>query len=169
MTDADTLAATQSEAPGDPARSRAWLLAACAVLAVGLALSAVGAVVWRSGEQQRERSALRATASDVTDSLGTLLRRDGDFVSTLNGVLTMQPHLSPTGFNAWYTTLQGRQVGGVGSAVVQSVPAAQLNGFEARRDADPAFRALMGGWLTGIRVVVRLITACSPRAASCFR
>jgi diguanylate cyclase (GGDEF)-like protein len=90
----------------------------------------------------------------VTDALATLLRRNADFVATLGGVLTMRPHLSATGFNTWYSTLQGRdrQVGGIGSAVVASVPAAQLPAFEARRDADPAFRALLGNWL---RPVVR--------------
>ena len=145
--------ATQSEGRDDKRRRRAWVLVACAVLLAGLTLSAAGALLWRSSERQDQRQASRATASDVTDTLGTLLRRNADFVATLRGVLTMQPHLSATGFNTWYTTLQGRQrqVGSIGSAVVASVPAAKLTTFESGRDADPAFRALLGRWLSPVK------------------
>ena len=85
-------------------------------------------------------------------TLGTLLRRDEDFVSTLQAVLSMRPDLSPTGFDRWYRRLRGgdRQVGGIGSAVVASVPAAQLSEFELRRDRDPIFRAIIGKWLTPV-------------------
>jgi hypothetical protein len=50
-----------------------WLLVVCAVLLVGLTLSAAGALLWRSSERKNERLALQATASSVTDTLGTLL------------------------------------------------------------------------------------------------
>jgi diguanylate cyclase (GGDEF)-like protein len=133
-------------------RRRAWLAVASSVLLAGLALSAVGALLWRSSQRQQQHQALRATASDVTDTLDTLLRRNADFVATLRGVLTMEPGLSATGFNAWYTTLQARerQVGSVGSAVVTAVPAAQLTSFETKRNADPAFRALLGRWIAPV-------------------
>ena len=153
MTHIGVVEAAQSASRVSGQRRRAWLVVACAVLLVGLAISAAGALLWRSSEHQYEQQALQATASNVTGTLGTLLRRTQDFVSTLRGVATMQPHLNATGFNAWYGTLQGRdrQVGSIGSAVVALVPAAQLNAFEARRDADPAFRALLGRWLTPIK------------------
>jgi diguanylate cyclase (GGDEF)-like protein len=153
MTNVKAVEAPQSEGHGDQSRRRAWVLVACTVLLAGLALSAAGALLWRSSERQQERVALRTTASDVTDTLGTLLRRNADFVATLRSVLTMQPRLSPTGFNTWYTTLQGRerQVGSIGSAVVASVPAAQVTTFALHRDADPAFRALLGRWLTPVK------------------
>src|ERR1039458_10388611 len=99
-----------------------------------------------------QRHAFESAPSVVTAPLGTLLRRDTDFVATLRGVLTMQPHLTATGFNTWYETLNGsqRQVGSIGSAVVSVVSAEQLGAFEARRDADPAFRALLGRWLSPV-------------------
>jgi diguanylate cyclase (GGDEF)-like protein len=153
MTPVDVVEAAQPAGDGGAQRRRAWLLVACVVLLVGLGMSAAGALLWRSSELRHERQALQATASGVTDTLGTLLRRNEDFVSTLGGVTTMQPHLGATGFNAWYATLQGRkrQVGSIGSAVVALVPAARLTTFEARRDADPAFRALLGRWLSPIK------------------
>ena len=153
MTDVDVVQAAQSADHGRLRRRRAWLLVACAVLLVGLTLSAAGALLWRSSERKNERQALQATASSMTDTLGTLLRRNEDFVATLRGVVTMERHLSPTGFDAWYTTLEGRkrQVGSIGSAVVASVPAGQLHAFEAHRDADPAFQALLGRWLSPVR------------------
>ncbi len=101
----------------------------------------------------QERQAFRSSASGVTATLETLLHRDTDFVETLRTVLTMEPHLTATGFNTWYGTLEGsqRQVGGIGSAVVSRVPAAALTAFEVRRDNDPAFQALLGKWLAPIR------------------
>jgi diguanylate cyclase (GGDEF)-like protein len=153
MTDVDVVQAAQPADHVRVRRRRAWLLVACVGLLVGLALSAAGALLWRSSERKNERQALQATASSVTDTLGTLLRRNEDFVATLRGVVTMEPHLSPTGFDAWYKTLEGRkrQVGSIGSAVVASVPAGQLKAFEARRDSDPAFRALLGQWLSPVK------------------
>jgi diguanylate cyclase (GGDEF)-like protein len=108
--------------------------------------------MWRSSVSAQQRQAFESAASGVTATLGTLLRRDTDFVATLRGVLTMQPRLTATGFNTWYETLNGsqRQVGSIGSAVVSVVSAGQLGAFEARRDADPAFRALVGRWLSPV-------------------
>ena len=132
-------------------RRRRWLLVAavCAGLFVGLAVSAASALMWRSNVRAQERQAFVSEASGVTATLGTLLRRDVDFVATLRAVLTLQPHMSATAFNAWYRTLADgqRQVEGIGSAVVSLVPAGQLAAFQARRDADPAFRTLLGRWL----------------------
>jgi diguanylate cyclase (GGDEF)-like protein len=126
-----------------------WSWAAFAVLVTGLSVSAACAVAWRASESRRERQGFQMTASNVTATLGTLLRRDTDFVGTLRAVLSIQPHLTDSGFNAYYSALAGekRQVGALGSAVVSVVPASQESVFEARRDADPTFRALLGSWL----------------------
>ena len=48
--------------------------------------------------------------------------------------------------------------------VVKSVPAAELATFQARRDADPAFRALVGGSVARSLPTGALATACCRRA-----
>ena len=111
-----------------------------------LGVSAAGAIVWRSNVQRSERQAFASSAAHVTAALGTTLHRDTDFVTTLRGLMTMRPHLSASAFNAWYAALDGpgRQVSGVGTAVIQRVPAAALEEFQARRDRDPAFVRMVG-------------------------
>ena len=137
-----------SDAPrGGGASRRRWVVAACALLALGLAASLVSALLWRSSVRTHERQTFQNTATDVSETLETQLRRDTDFVATLRGVLTMQPGLSASGFSQWFAALEGnrQQVGGLGTLVVRSVPAAELAAAQARREAEPAFRALSGG------------------------
>jgi hypothetical protein len=52
------------------------MLVAAAVLSVGLIFSAAAAVMWRSTQRDAERQQFRSTASDVTESLATLRRRN---------------------------------------------------------------------------------------------
>ncbi len=128
--------------------SRPWRLAmlACAGLLVGLTLSATSALMLRSSVSAQQRQSFTSAAANVTATLGTEVGSDLDFLTTLRGVMTMRPSLTPTGFDVWYRALdgRGRQAGGVGSAVVADVPASQLVAFERRRDRDPAFRQLLG-------------------------
>jgi diguanylate cyclase (GGDEF)-like protein len=130
-------------------RRRWWMLVACAILVLGLVASVAGGLVWRSSVRAHDKQAFQTTAADVSGTLETLLRRDTDFVATLRAVSTMQPGLGASGFGQWFSELEGhqRQVGGLGTLVVRSVPAAEFTAFRARRDADPAFRALVGGRL----------------------
>ena len=133
--------------PNRPISSRRPLLVAIAVLIAGLALSAASGLLWRASVRSYEREVFAATASDVTATLATELRRDTDFVATLRALVRMQPHLSSTQFNEWYAQLEGRrrQVGSLATAVISVVPASELEAFQARRMADPAFRVLVGG------------------------
>jgi hypothetical protein len=123
------------------------MLLACAILVVGLAASLGSALLWRSSVRAHDRQAFQVRSTDVNETLEALLRRDADFVATLRGVLTMQPHLRATRFDQWFAQLRGeqREVGGLGTTVVEAVPAAKLAAFQARRNADPAFRAFAGG------------------------
>jgi diguanylate cyclase (GGDEF)-like protein len=143
---------------------------ACAILVLGLAMSLAGALAWRSSVRAHEKQTFQTTATDVSETLEMQLRRDTEFVATLRGVLTMQPGLSAGGFKQWFTQIEGlqRQVGGLGTLVVKSVGATELAAFQARRDADPAFRALVGGRVEPLRPDGRarycLLSAGSVRA-----
>jgi hypothetical protein len=119
----------------------------CVVLAVGLVASLGSALLWRSSVRAHNKQEFQTNSTDVNETLETLLQRDADFVATLRAVLTMQPHLSATRFDEWFAQLQGKQreVSGLGTTVVEAVPAAGLAAFQARRAADPAFRAFVGG------------------------
>ncbi len=150
----DTTAQTVADAAPAPShtgagggRRRWWMLVASVILVLGLAVSLAGALLWRSSVRTHDKQTFQTIAADVSETTETLLRRDTDFVATLRAVLTMQPKLSAGGFSQWLTELDGhqRQVGGLGTLVVKSVPAAELAAFQGRRDADPAFRALVGG------------------------
>src|SRR6201999_974 len=107
----------------------------------GVLLSAISALMWGRTVQANGRKDFRAEAEDVTSTAGILVQRDSNFVATLRAVLTMNPAMTPTQFEQWYSRLSGtqRQVGGIGSAVVNVVNAADLLRFQARRDADPSF------------------------------
>ncbi len=126
-------------------------------------MSLVGALLWSASERRSRRDEFESTSANVTATLGTLLRRDTDFVATLRGVLTMHPRMTPTLYSTWYSTLQGstRQPGGIGSAVLSPIPASQLSSFERSRNADPEFRRLIGPWLK------RIPAAASPAIACC--
>jgi diguanylate cyclase (GGDEF)-like protein len=120
---------------------------ACSILIVGLVASLGSALLWRSSVKAHDRQQFQTSSTDVNETVETLLRRDADFVTTLRAVLTMQPHLSATRFDQWFSQLQGRQreMSGLGTTVVEVVPAADLAAFQARRAANPAFRAFVGG------------------------
>jgi len=123
------------------------MVLACSILIVGLVASLGSALLWRSSVKAQDKQEFQTSSTDVSETLQTLLQRDADFVATLRAVLTMQPHLSATAFDQWFAQLQGkqRQVGGLGTTVVEAVPAAALAAFQARRAVDPAFRTLTAG------------------------
>ncbi len=120
------------------------------------------ALLWRSSVKTHDKQEFQTNSTDVSETLETLLQRDADFVATLRAVLTMQPHLSASGFDQWFAQLQGKQreVSGLGTTVVEAVPAADLAAFQARRAADPAFRAFVGGTIVPV--------AASGRARYCL-
>jgi diguanylate cyclase (GGDEF)-like protein len=141
--------------PGSPTGTgrRRWMVAVCAILVLGVAASLAAALVWRSSVHAQEKQTFETSAADVSGTLETLLRRDTDFVKSVRAVLTEQPNLSASAYNQWLAMLedhQGGQPAGYGALIVKSVPAAQLASFQARRAADPAFRALVGGQVESI-------------------
>jgi diguanylate cyclase (GGDEF)-like protein len=135
----------------DSLRTRRWrrrsFTLASLVLLLGVAASLAGGLWWRANVRAEQRHSFQATAADITATLGTMLRRDADFVSALRATLTMQPGISPRLFDQWFAELDGRQrqVGGLGTSVIMRVPADALTRFEARRNSDATFRAFVGG------------------------
>jgi diguanylate cyclase (GGDEF)-like protein len=128
------------------ARSRLpWL--AAVILAVGVAASATGALAWRSSARTRERESFQTTATNVSGTLETLLRRHTDFVRSVRAVLTMEPDVSPSRLQRWFEELEDREAQplGFGATVTRKVMASELATFLARRNADPAFRRFVGG------------------------
>lgn len=139
------------------------MLAACMILVLGLGISLAGALLWRTSVRSQARQSFQVGATDVSETVETLLRRDADVVTTLRGVLTMQPHMNATRFDEWFTELQSkqRQAGGLGTTVVESVPARELAAFQVRRAADPAFRTFVGSTIVPVPPAVEHVTACS--------
>jgi diguanylate cyclase (GGDEF)-like protein len=125
---------------------RHWVLIACTILALGLAASLVSALLWRASVRTHERQAFQADATDVSESMEMLLRHDSGYVATLRAALTLEPDLSAREFAQWLDEFQDsqRQVGDLGTLMVTSVPAGRLAAFQAQRNVDPAFRALVG-------------------------
>ena len=125
-------------------RRRVWLIVS-ALVATGLVLSAISGLMWAHADSAYNRKTLRTGARNVSATLGTLAGRDADFLATLRTVLSLNPRLSSRQFRAWYGQLAGSQrtVGGLGTGVLDVVPAAGLAAYEMRRNADPAYIQLM--------------------------
>jgi diguanylate cyclase (GGDEF)-like protein len=140
------------QAPVQAPLRRRWLLAAATILIGGLVISLACGMLWRASVQKHDREAFKTSSTDVTETLETMLNRDNDFVAGLRAVMTMQPRLSASEFHRWFVQLEGRQrqVGSLGTTVQVLVPASELAAFQARRNADPAFRALMSGKLVPV-------------------
>jgi diguanylate cyclase (GGDEF)-like protein len=143
--------------PPPRAGRRRWLIAVAAILVLGLLVSLAAGALWRSSVHHSEHQAFDTAATDVGKTAETLLRRDGDLVSSLRTALTQQPNLSASGFSSWFDELEGRQrqIGGLGTLVLRSVPAARLAAFQAARDSDPAFRRLLRGHVLPVRATGR--------------
>ncbi|HTA36089.1 MAG TPA: EAL domain-containing protein [Solirubrobacteraceae bacterium] len=141
-------------------RRRRSVVLAGAVLLLGLSASLAGGLWWRASDRAQDRRAFQATASDVTATLTTMLRRDADFVAATRAVATMEPTMSASRFKRWYAELEGprRQIGGLGTSVITRVPAAAVGRFESRRNADASFGAFVAGRPLAVRAGRR--TAC---------
>jgi diguanylate cyclase (GGDEF)-like protein len=126
---------------------RRWLAAAIAIVVLGVAGSLAAALLWSASVHTRERQTFQTSAADVSGTLETQLRRDTDFVRSVRSVLALQPNLSASGFQKSLALLEEEreQPAGYGALIVRAIPASQLGSFQARRNADPAFRKLVGG------------------------
>ncbi|HEX7609820.1 MAG TPA: diguanylate cyclase, partial [Solirubrobacteraceae bacterium] len=145
------------EPASTPVRNSHWLAIAGTILVCGLVASLAGALLWRASARTHERQSFQTQATAVIETVGTLVRRDSDFVGTMRAVQTMQPHMSQSGFDRWYQVLEGRsrQVGSIGTTIVRSVPASELAAFLATRNGDRRFGELIGGPVVPVAVTGR--------------
>ncbi len=129
-----------------PPRSRRTPALAAAILVLGLVGSFAGSLWWRANVHDEQHDSFATTAADVTATLHTMLRRDADFVVAVRAMLTMEPNMSASRFERWFSTLQGRrrQTGSLGTSVVLPFSPRERASLQARRNADPAFRAFVG-------------------------
>ncbi|HYB23219.1 MAG TPA: EAL domain-containing protein [Solirubrobacteraceae bacterium] len=126
------------------ARQR-WCVAVATIVVLGAAMSLAAGWLWRASIHRSERQSFDAAATDVQQTAETLISQDVDFVTALRTGLTQDPNVSATNFARWFAELEGarRQFGGLGTLVVNDVPAGRLRAFQATRDSDPSFRALL--------------------------
>jgi diguanylate cyclase (GGDEF)-like protein len=128
-------------------RTRAAIIGA-AILALGLAASAFAASEWHSSLQRADKKSFSSTAAYLSSSVDSRLRANLDLTATMRGIATMEPGAGETRFQQWYSLLeQGTAplTQDVAAALIEPVPAAQLGAYRRSVEADPAFRALIGG------------------------
>lgn len=119
-----------------------------AILILGLAASAFVAAEWHSSLQRADRKSFSSTAAYLSSAVDSHLDANYDLTRAMRAIATMEPSASETRFQRWYTLLE--QGGSplthdVAAALIEPVPAAQLGAYRRRAEADPAFRALIGG------------------------
>ncbi len=129
------------------ASKRRWVLAACAIVVIGLAASVTASLLWRASVRSRETQSFQTSAANISGTLETQLRRDTDFVQSARAVATKQPNLHARDFNSWLMLLEDhrQQPSGSGALMVRDVPAKQLASYQADRNSDPTFRKLVAG------------------------
>jgi diguanylate cyclase (GGDEF)-like protein len=153
----DVLAASPTEAsqPAAPSvagkrwpwrRGRTAVIAGLLVLA-GLSAATLLAAEWRSSVLRTNRKSFETTATDLSGALDSKLSTNIALTRTMRAIATMEPNAGETRFQQWYAQLQHGTAGfgGVVAALIEPVPASRLAAFRREAEADPAFRAMLGG------------------------
>jgi diguanylate cyclase (GGDEF)-like protein len=127
-------------------RARTALLGGIIVV-LGLTASAFLASEWRASVLHTNRKSFESAATELSSTLESKLNANIVLTRTMRAIATMEPDAGETRFLQWYRQLQrgGPATPGVVAALVQPVPASGLAAFRRRAEADPAFRALLGG------------------------
>lgn len=128
-------------------RTRAAIIGVL-ILVFGLAASALVAAEWHSSLQRANKKSFSSTAAYLSTAVDSQLRANLDLTSTMRGIATMEPSAGETRFQQWYALLEQASAPltrDVAAALIQPVPAAALGAYRRAVEADPAFRALIGG------------------------
>ena len=117
------------------------------IIVAGLVLSIFLAAEWRSSALSSNSKSFESTAADTSSTLDAKLDVDIGLTRTMRAIAVMEPNAGDTRFLQWYYQLQ-RGSGGspnVTAILIQPVHASGLPAFRRQAEADPAFRALLGG------------------------
>jgi diguanylate cyclase (GGDEF)-like protein len=117
------------------------------IVVFGLAVSTLLAAEWRSSAQSSNEKSFQSTATDLSNTLNSKLAVTIALTHTMRAIAAMEPSAGDTRFLQWYQQLQrGASVSPTATAVlIQPVPASRLSAFRRQAEADPAFRAELGG------------------------
>jgi diguanylate cyclase (GGDEF)-like protein len=127
-------------------RARAALIGAL-IVALGFTASAFVAAGWRSNLLHTDHRSFESTAFDLSSTLDSKLDTTIALTRTMRAIATLEPNAGDTRFLQWYQQLQRGQPAsrGVVAALIEPVTAAGMGAFRRQAEADPAFRALLGG------------------------
>jgi diguanylate cyclase (GGDEF)-like protein len=150
--------APRDSAHGPPvpraAESRRWLgrthaaVIGALILLLGLGASAFVASEWHASLQRANRRSFASTTADLSSALGAKLQANLELARTMRAIATLEPGAGETRYQQWYTQLeQGTAplTRDVAATLIQPVPASELGAYRRAAEADPAFRALIGG------------------------
>jgi len=114
---------------------------------LGLSAATLLAAEWRSSVLRTNRKSFETTAADLSSALDSKLSTNIALTRTMRAIATMEPGAGETRFQQWYAQLQHGTAGfgGVVAALIEPVPASRLAEFRREAEADPAFRAMLGG------------------------
>jgi diguanylate cyclase (GGDEF)-like protein len=127
-------------------RSRGTLIGGLIVVA-GLAVSSVLAAEWRSNLARDNEKSFQSAATDLSSTLRSKLDTTIGLTRTMRAIATLEPNAGDTRFVEWYQQLQRGAAAApdVVAALIEPVPASGLAAFRRQAEADPTFRARLGG------------------------
>jgi diguanylate cyclase (GGDEF)-like protein len=115
------------------------MLAAWAILLVGVSASAIGGRYIQTRTAADEKNQFAAVASELGASIGSSVQKDTNFVAAERALVTSDPTLTNAEFKLWYESLgvASRYPGGIGAAYFERVPASGLAAFADGLRVDP--------------------------------
>ncbi len=138
-----TLSYTRAFAARAGRHRRRWIIVALALLAGGLAGSALAAHVLAGNDAQRSRAAFNTSADGTAAALAATLQHEEDLVVSARTYISGDaegPNETERGFLRWTAAVEAlkRYPEIEGGGEIQVVPWAHLAGFAAIRNAEPA-------------------------------
>jgi diguanylate cyclase (GGDEF)-like protein len=117
------------------------------IVVFGLAVSIFLADEWRSSAQSANRASFQSTAADLSSELNSKLAVNIALTHTMRAIAAMEPNAGDTRFRQWYQQLQrdAHLSPTLTAVLIQPVAASHLAAFRRQVEADPAFRAQVGG------------------------